>query len=188
MIKKIFVPFWCAVLVAAPAFASGLHHADHFEIRRDGAWIVNFALLLAGALWIIFRFILPALKQRSEALQKEMEDSERARKESLARLAELEGKLKAFESEAVRIRQEAVEEGEKLKKQIIAEAEAASRRLLEKAQAEVEGETLKARGRLKKEAVEMAMAMATDLLKKNVNEKDHHDAVKQYAQSVGGRK
>ncbi len=186
--KKAFVPFWSAILAAAPAFAGGLAHADHFEMRRDGAWIVNFALLLAGLLWIIIRFVIPALKQRSALLQQEMDDSERARKESLARLAELEGKLKAFESEAARIRQDAVDEGEKLKKQIIAEAEIASRRLLDKAQAEVESETIKARGRLKKEAVEMAMAMAADMLKKNVNEKDHQGAVKQYAQSVGGRK
>lgn len=186
--KKAFVPFWCAVLVAAPAFAEGLHHADHFELRRDGSWIVNFAILMAGLLWIIFRFAIPALKQRTESLQKDMDDGERNRKESLARLAELEGKLKEFESEAARIRQDAVDEGEKLKKQIIAEAEAASRRLLDKARMEVESETLKARGRLKKEAVEMAVAMAADMLKKNVNEKDQQSAVKQYAQSVGGRK
>lgn len=185
--KKAAAAFGCALLAAAPAFAEGLHHADHFEMRRDGAWIVNFALLFAGALWIVVRFVIPALKQRSEALQKEMNDGELARKESLARLAELEGKLKAFESEAARIRQDAVEEGDKLKKQIIAEAEAAARRLLDKAQAEVESETAKARGRLKKEAVEMAVAMAADMLRKNVNEKDQQAALKQYVQSVGGR-
>ncbi len=175
------------VLTAVPAFASGLAHADHFEMRRDGAWIVNFAVLLAGLLWIITRFIIPALKQRTALLQKEMDDAERSRKESLARFAEMEGKLKAFESEAARIRQDAVDEGEKLKKQIIAEAEAASRRLLAKAQAEVESETIKARNRLKRDAVEMAVAMAADMLKKNVNETDHRGAVKQYAQNVGGR-
>lgn len=185
--KKFVTAFVCALLAAAPAFASGLAHADHFEMRRDGSWIVNFVILLAGLLWIIIRFMVPALKQRSELLQQEMDDRERARKEALAHLAEIENKLKAFESEAARIRQDAVDEGEKLKKQIIADAEAASRRLLNKAQMEVESETIKARGRLKKEAVEMAMAMATDILKKNVNEKDQQGAVKQYAQSLGGR-
>lgn len=185
--KKAFAPFCCAVLLAAPAFAGGLAHADHFEMRRDGAWIVNFTLLLAGLLWIIIRFVVPALKQRTESLQKEMDDSELARKESIGRLAELEGKLRAFESEAARIRQDAAEEGEKLKQRIIAEAETAARRLLDKAQAEVESETGKARARLKKEAVDMAVAMAADMLRKNVNEKDHQAAVKQYAQSVGGR-
>ncbi len=185
--KKAAAAFVWAMLAAAPAFASGLAHADHFEMRRDGSWIINFVLLAAGLFWIITRFIGPALKQRSELLQQEMDNGERARKEALARLAEMEGKLKAFESEAARIRQDAVDEGEKLKKQIIAEAEAASRRLLDKARAEVESETIKARGRLKKEAVEMAVAMAADMLKKNVNEKDQQGAVKQYAQSVGGR-
>ncbi len=185
--KKVAAFFLCAVLTAAPAFASGLEHADHFELKRDGSWIVNFAILLAGLLWIIFRFIIPALKQRSELLQQQMDDAERARKESLSRFAEMEGKLKAFESEATRIRQDAVDEGERLRKQIIAEAEAASRRLLDKAQAEMESETIKARNNLKREAVEMAVAMAAEMLKKNVNETDHRGAVKLYAQNVGGR-
>ncbi len=186
--NKLFTALAALLLSAAPAFAAGLAHAEHFELRRDGAWIVNFILLLSGLLWIIFRFVVPALRKRTEQLQAEMDGSERARKEAIRRLADMEDKLKEFEAESARIRQDALEEGEKLKRQLIAEAEHAARRLMEKAHAEIESETIKARGRLKKETVEMAVAMAADMLAKNVTEKDHHAVVKQYVETVGGSK
>jgi F-type H+-transporting ATPase subunit b len=185
--------FWCAILFAGlnrpgVAWAEGLHHATEFVMRRDGAWIANFAILLSGILFLIFRFMLPALRKRTEDLAEAMDVAAKAKREAEARMDELDAKMRAFEQEAQRVQAEAREQGEALKAKIIAEAVAAAKRILDKAQSEIESETMKAATRLKKETVAMAMEMASGALAKNFNETDQRNAVKEYLQRVGEAK
>jgi F-type H+-transporting ATPase subunit b len=187
MAKRFFA--LAAVLVApVVAHAEGLHHSTEFVMRRDGAWIVNFLILFAGLLWIIVRFLVPALQKRSEDLAAAMELAEKTKREATDRLAELEAKLREFETATARIRRDAQDQGDIIKARIIADANAAAARILEKAQAEIESERAKAQTRLRNETVEMAVEMATGILTKNFNENDNRNAVKEYLLKVGGGK
>jgi F-type H+-transporting ATPase subunit b len=176
------------LLAPAMAFAEeGLHHGEAFELRRDGALIANFLVLLAGLLWLLFRFLIPMLKKRSEELAATMEQSENARKEALAKLAELEVKMKEFDVQSARIKKEATEQGEQIKAKIIADATAVAARIIEKAKDEIDNEAGKAQEKLRKEAVDLAAELASGLLVKNFNESDHRNSVKEYIKSVGAK-
>ncbi|MBI3793889.1 MAG: F0F1 ATP synthase subunit B [Nitrospinae bacterium] len=181
-------------LIVTPEFAGaseGVPHGEHWELRRDGALIANFLVLLAGLLWLVFRFLLPALKNRTEELTNVMQQSETAKKEAGARLAELESKMREFEAQAVKIRNDAAEQGEKIKAKIIEDARASAARILEKAKAEIDNEGVKAQERLRRDAVALATELAEGLLKKNFNDGDQRNAVKGYIKSVemmGGSK
>ncbi|MBI5178422.1 MAG: ATP synthase F0 subunit B [Nitrospinae bacterium] len=181
--KRAFLVF--ALLLPGAAFAEGLEHSTEFVMRRDGAWIANFVILATGLGYVIYRFLIPALRKRSEDLAEAMAGAEKLKKEAEARLAELDAKMREFEAETRKVQQDAREQGEALKAKIIAEAETAAKRILKKAQDEIESERAKATGRLKKEAVEMAMETATGLLEKNFNEADHRKAMTEYVARVG---
>lgn len=176
------------LLAPALAFAEeGLHHGTEFVLKRDGALIANFLVLLAGLLWLVFRFLLPMLKKRTEELAATMEQSESARKEALAKLAELDVKMKEFDAQSAKIRKDAVEQGEMIKAKIIEDAKFVAARIIEKAKDEIENEAGKAQERLKKEAVDLAAELADGLLRKNFNESDHRNSVKDYIKSVGSK-
>ncbi len=165
----------------------GIQHGEKFELRRDGAFIVNFLILLAGALWVVFRFLLPMLKTRTEELTATMEQTQNARREAEARLAELEQKMREFEVQSAKIKKDAVDEGELIKAKIIKEAEAVAAGIIEKAKVEIDGEALKARNRLRREAVELSAGLAAELLSKNFNENDQRNSVKDYIKGVDVR-
>jgi F-type H+-transporting ATPase subunit b len=177
-----------SLLAVSPAYAEeGLHHGTEFVLKRDGALIANFLVLLAGLLWLVFRFLIPALKKRTEDLAASMEQSETARKEAQAKLAELESKMKEFDAQSAKLRSEAVEQGELIKKKIIDDANSVAARIIEKAKSEIDNEAGKAQERLRKEAVDLAAELAEGLLKKNFGEADHRNAVKDYVKAVGAK-
>jgi F-type H+-transporting ATPase subunit b len=165
----------------------GLHHGERFEMKRDGALILNFLVLLAGILWLLFRFGLPMLKKRSEDLAEGMAQSEMARKLAMEKLAELETKMREFEVQSAKTRKDAVAQGEELKAKIIADAKDVAARIMEKAKEEIDNEATKAQERLRRDAVELAAELADGLLRKNYKESDHRNSVKDFIKDVGAR-
>ncbi len=178
------------LVVASPLLAGaeeGIHHGEKFELRRDGAFILNFLVLLAGAVWLIYRFLLPILKTRTEELTATMAQTENARREAEARLAELEQKMREFEVQSAKIKKDALDEGELIKAKIIKDAAAVAAGIIEKAKSEIDSEALKAQNRLRREAVELSAGLAEEILSKNFNENDQRNSVKDYIKGVNVR-
>ncbi|MBI3581100.1 MAG: F0F1 ATP synthase subunit B [Nitrospinae bacterium] len=175
------------LVVAAPCLAGaeeGIQHGEKFEMRRDGAFILNFLVLLSGAVWVVYRFLLPLLKTRTEEIAATMEQTENARREAESRLAELEEKMREFEVQSAKIKKDAVDEGEQIKAKIIKEATAVAAGIIEKAKLEIDSEALKAQNRLRKEAVELSTGLAAEILSRNFNENDQRNSVKDYINGV----
>jgi len=176
---KVAVFLFIALPGAAHA-AEGLPHATEWVLWRDGGWILNFLILFAGLYWIVRRLAIPALDKRRELIAKELEDAEKARTEAMKKLAELEDKTRRFEKDTVRVREETISEGEKIKERIITEAGIIADRIVEKAKEEIEMETHEAKSRLRNETVELSMKLALRLLEKNMGRADHKVIVEDY--------
>ncbi|MEE8483442.1 MAG: F0F1 ATP synthase subunit B [Nitrospinota bacterium] len=179
------IAFLSVFIIPAAAYAAGLKHAERWELGRDGAWIFNFLILFAGIYWIIHRFIIPALSQRSKDIAKNLEQAEKLRMETMKALADIEYKTRAFEKEAAAMREEAIVQGKKIKEQIVKEAQNFATRIVEKAHAEIERETLKAMDSLKKETAELAVKLASELIAENVGKDDHMRITEEYIDKVG---
>jgi len=184
-VKKLLIT--AILLLPSSAYAGeGIARAEEWVLRRDGAWIVNFLILFAGLYWIANRFVLPALKERTSQIAKDLEDSEKARMEAMKRLSDLEAKVRKFEGETDQMHQDAKNEGAKIKNQLVEDAKEQAGRILDKAKSEIESETLKATNRLRRETVEFAVKVAEELITSKINDGDHKVIVSDYLEKVKG--
>jgi len=70
------------------------------------------------------------------------------------------------------------------KEKIIEDAKKAAAKMIEDTQARMEQELKAARNQLRSEAAELSVAMAEELLKKNINQELHENMVKDYLDKV----
>jgi len=177
------------MLMPTAAWAGeGLKHAEEWVLRRDGAWIINFAILFAGLYWVAKRFIIPALQERSDSIVKTLADAEESKKEAMRMLSELEFKLDRLEDKKTEMRRDSLAEGVKIKEELIKEAEAISRRILDKARTEIENETRKAKQGIQKEIVELAVTITEKILSEKIREADQRKVISEYLAGIGEQK
>jgi len=179
--KKVFVLLMLAL--PAAAFASeggGLTHATEWVTWRDGGRIVNFLILFAALYWLIRRFLIPALNERSKNISISLEESEKSRIDAMKKLSDLEYKIRQFDQETAAMRQDAEKEAEKIREQFIAEAKETAARIIEQAKMEMANEALKARDRLRRETAELSVKLAAEILEKDLRETDHKLIVDDY--------
>ncbi|GMT42162.1 MAG: hypothetical protein IEMM0002_0573 [bacterium] len=168
------------ILPGAAYAGEALHHAEEWVLWRDGGWIFNFLILFAALFWLVRRIAVPALKQRSEMIAKEIEDAEKSRMDAMRKVSDLEYKIRQFERESKKIREETLKEGEEITKRIVADADTIAQRILNEARAQIEKESNKAKSRLHNEAVNLSIRFASELLEKNMKERDHGKIVDDY--------
>ena len=165
---------------AAASEGGGLAHATEWVTWRDGGRIVNFLILLAPIVWLIKRFMIPALNERSKSIGVSLEEAEKNRIEAMKQLSDLEYKVRQFDQETAALRVDAEKEGEKIRDQMIAEAKEVAARIIDQAKMEMQNETLKAKDRLRRESAELSVKLATEILEKDLRETDHKLIVDDY--------
>lgn len=145
---------------------------------------LNFGLL-AGILIYLLRKPLPkALQSRRQGIEDELGDLERQKQEVERELAEYKEKFARLDEEVERIVAEYIQDGEAAKANIIEEAKTAAEKLQEQAKKNIEHEFNKAKLQLKAEMVEQAVAMAEELIKKNIKSKDQKSLIDEYLTKV----
>jgi F-type H+-transporting ATPase subunit b len=145
--------------------------------------IVTFLVLVALLAKFAWRPLLNALEARRQLIAKAIDDAERARAE-LERVKQDSAKLlneARVEAEAIVSRTRTVADrlGEELRQK--ASVEAAG--ILKKAEREIQLETTRAIEQVRREAVELSVAIASKILHRNVTKEDNlaliEDTIKQ---------
>jgi F-type H+-transporting ATPase subunit b len=139
--------------------------------------IVTFLVLLALLARFAWRPLLDALEQRQEAIRRSLDDARQA-KEELQRLrAESARILADARSEAAGIisstRADAARFGDELKRQARADGEA----LVKNAQREIDTQTLRAIDTIRREAVDLSVAVASKILRRDISKADNDKLV-----------
>jgi F-type H+-transporting ATPase subunit b len=146
--------------------------------------IMNFAVL-AGALFFLLRKpVAKGLEARRQGIKDQLEDLERQQQEAEKQLAEEKQKLARLDKEVEKIMAEYVKEGEAAKARIIEEGKVAAEKLREQAKKNLAHEFQKAKEQLKAEMAEEAVAMAEDIIRKNINAEDQKRIVDEYLTKV----
>ena len=174
------------LLFSAVVYASeGGGHEDNVKMWIDFAWrMFNFGILVWFLYWVaakkIKEFFVDRrhnIKQTMEEKLAEKEDAEKKFKEYSLRLDKATEEIKdIFEM----IKAQGLTEKEK----IIEDAKKAAAKMIEDTQARMEQELKTARNQLRAEAAELSVAMAEELLKKNINRELHENMVKDYLDKV----
>ncbi len=167
------------------AHGEGEHHGvTPSQIRNLIWWTVNFVLLV----FILVKFgkapVSQMFRERRESIEGRLEELEAKRREAEARYREYEHRLSGLEEEARQIMEAFVEQGEKEKARIIAEAKETAERIKQQAEFYVQQELEKARQQLREEVADLAVKMAEDIIKKNITPEDQKRLVGEFIEKV----
>jgi F-type H+-transporting ATPase subunit b len=151
--------------------------------------IVTFLILLALLARFAWRPLLDALEKRQEAIRTSLEDARKA-KEELARLqAESARILAEARNEAASIlsstRSDAARFAEEMKQKARADAEAVVRN----AQREIDTQTNRAIETIRREAIDLSVAVAGKILRRDISKADNErlvdDAIREMQAKAG---
>jgi len=156
------------LVVAAPAFAAS--EADH---GGGLFWqVLNVVLLLAVLIWFARKPVLSYLAERRDTIAKNLESSAALLAESERRLAEWTQKAANLDREVSAIRDATRRAAEAERDRILADANVTAERIRRSAGAVVARELQHAREELRREVANLAVELAAQTLREQVNESD----------------
>ena len=142
--------------------------------------LVIFLVLFFVLAKYAFGPITKAVEAREQALQAAIDQAKRDREEAARILADHRTQLEGARGEAQRIIAEGRAVGEKLRSEMLEETRGQQQELLERARREIESEREKAIAQIRAEAVELAIAGASKVIEKNLDDQTNRKLVESY--------
>ncbi len=146
--------------------------------------IVTFVLLVIVLRSFAWKPLLEALNKREEHVRSSLERAEYAKQEAERILNENRIQLAKAESEAQRILTEGRALGEKLKNEIVDQANQQSRRMIDQAKHEIERDKDAALSELRSEVASLAIKAAEKILDETLDENRHRKIVDAYLKDL----
>jgi|GEM_PF-3158308 len=156
-----------------------------FDSPPLGFAIFNFSLLIAGIVWAVRKNRVGAsLKQAQDNVREQIEIASRMRDEAEAKMADVQRRADALESDLVEMRTNAKKAAEAEKSRILAEAKQEADRLQKQGTRAVEQEFKKAQASLATDTLSLACSMAQGMLVSEVNATDHSRLQDQFIEKL----
>jgi len=137
---------------------------------------------------ILGRFVFPkitaAVEARERALEEAIEGAKRDREEAARILAEQQSQIEAARQDAQKIIVEGRQTGEKLRAQMVEETHQQQQQMLERARSEIEREKEQAISELRREAIELAIAGASKVIERNLDDQANRKIVESFLSSI----
>jgi F-type H+-transporting ATPase subunit b len=146
--------------------------------------IINFVLLIAVLVYFARKPVLQFFSDRRSEIQTDLKKSSDLLSEAEAKFATWQRKLADLDSELEGIRETSRQRAENERANIIADARASAERIRNDATAAIEQELRRSRAVLREEAADLALALATNLLRDQVNEADRERLVGEFIECI----
>jgi len=139
--------------------------------------ILTFLVLLTVLAKFAWRPLLKMLKDRENFIKSSLEDAEKAKTELERLNAESEEIIAKARSEAQSIHVEARAVAEKIKTDLMSEAEEDAGKIRDEAEKQIRVEKEKAINEIRQEVVDLSLAVAEKVIKKNLSKEDNQDLI-----------
>jgi F-type H+-transporting ATPase subunit b len=175
-------------LAAAPAFAQE-QGAERVDLLSPNTGLMFWTLIIFLVLLFIlsrvaFRPIISAVEARERALEEAIEGAKRDREAAAKSLADQQAQLDAARAEAQRLIAEGRTTGEKVRADMLEETRREQQELLERARREIVSERDRAIDQLRREAVDLAIAGASKVIERNLDDQANRQLVEGFLASV----
>ncbi len=168
---------------------SGPDGAPWYNIPGFEAWRYFNLLLFVGAMvYILRRPVSESLRARRENIRRELKRALEERNAAQAKLAEVEERLARLDAEVETVRTESQRDAEEERKRIAASTEEDARKLREQARREIEGAARTARAELRRFTAEQSVALAEEMIRRDIRPDDDERLISSYVQELGGIK
>jgi F-type H+-transporting ATPase subunit b len=151
--------------------------------------LMFWTLAIFLVLWFVlskfaFKPITAAVEAREKALEDAILAAKADREEAAKVLAEHRAKIEAAQADAQRIIVEGRQTGEKLRADMIEETRAQQQDMLQRARSEIDNEKVRAIAELRREAVDLAIAGASKVIEKNLDDQSNRRIVESFLASI----
>ncbi|TVQ90420.1 MAG: hypothetical protein EA397_12600 [Deltaproteobacteria bacterium] len=172
-----------------PNFLDGENEAlsDTWGFSPAMQWVwhlMNLLILVGGLVFLARKGIKAALKDRSTAVQKELDESAEVQAEAQGRYEELEQRLAGFEDEVATMKSEAAKAIEAEKAAALQRARETADRIRQSAERTILDEQHKATKVLRAEAVQLAVELAERTLTAELSEDDRKRLASDFLQTI----
>ena len=176
----------CPAMVLASGGGEGGHAAPHFG-KEMIFQIINFILLAALLVYVYKRYSAGngGFKKRSLDVQMAMEAAAREKKKAEEKYREYQTRIARLDEEVKKILERAREDAARERETILVEARNQAAKFAKQAEFTSRQEIELAKRELRKEAANLAAAMAADILKKVITPEDHQNWIQGYTEKIG---
>ena len=171
---------------------------ESFSTKFESFVGVNpFTMVFAWINLVILYFVLKKLafkpiKNMIDSRQKEIDDmysgAEAAQRDANAAKVEYEEKLRAANEEGEEILKRAVRRAQLREEEILHEADEKAQRVLERAEEEIELEKKRAINEVKNEVSGMAIEIASAVIERDVDQREHEAMIDDFIKNMGNEK
>jgi len=178
------------LMLLAPGIALAASEGEHEGgglISLDKSLIIqflNFVILLLILQRLLYKPFLAKMAERTQAIQKSLDEAQAARTEAARQQEENEARLRAAYAEAAAIRAQALKDAADEQKRLLDAARAESQRLVETTRAQVDADVRRAREELRREVADLATAEAEKLIRRSLRDEDHRRIVAEARDSM----
>jgi F-type H+-transporting ATPase subunit b len=173
------------IFACGTVWASGGGGESSFNKNKDLIFrVMNFALLVGVIFFLVRKPMAKGLEARRQGIKDQLADLENQQAEAQKQLAETKQKLSQLDAEVERIMAEYVQMGEAARVRILDEARASADKLQEQAKKNIENEFKNAKQQLKADMADQAVAMAEELIRKNIQDQDQERIIDEYLEKV----
>ena len=172
-------------LLALPAFAE----PANTNLLDPNYGLMFWVFFVFVGLFFILKFfafgpILKSVEAREQALEDAINAAKKDREEAARLLAEHRANLDASRGEAQKIIADARVAAERVRTELVEQAHAEQAAMLARARQEIESEKTRAIAELRREAVDLAIAGASKVIEKNLDEASNRALVESFLASV----
>jgi F-type H+-transporting ATPase subunit b len=146
--------------------------------------LIIFVVLFFVLRRFAFRPLTAAVEARERALEEAIQGAKRDREEAARQLAEQIKALEAARAEAQRVIAEGRTTGEKLRSDMLAQTKHQQQELLARARVEINNERARAIADLRREAVDLALAGASRVIERNLDDQTNRTLVESFLSTV----
>ncbi len=144
------------------ASVQAIHRLTGLSVQQSywASVILNFAVIAAVVIWAGRKFLPGIFRDRTAAIQRAMQEAQKASEEARRKLAEIESRLQKLDVEIGMMRNAAEKEGESEEARIKAAAEEDARKIVASAEQEIAAAIKAARRQLTAHAADLAVGLA----------------------------
>jgi len=176
-------------VIATPAFASEAEAPKAGLLSPVGGLMFWTVLVFAVLLFVLSRYafkpILAAVEGREQELRDAMAEAKADRDAAAASLAEQKRQLDAARADAQKIIADGRATADKMRADLLEQTKLQQGEMLERAKRDIASEKVNAIAELRREAVDLAIAGATKVIEKNLDDAGNRVLVEKYLSSIG---
>ena len=147
--------------------------------------LINFIILVVAIYYLFGKNIAAFFSERKELIERAIQEAQQTKQEVDQRYQECEARLQGMDLEVAHLRENSEKDIEELRCRLLEETEEAEEKLLQQTRLNIEQEAKKARKNLQAEAALIAISLAEESLKKNINTEDQQRLFREYLSNVG---